>query len=244
MTDVAVCFACGRDETIVRIDLYFSKSYDARPGAAGILAGSFICNPCSVNLHKEVMACTSDRSSLVDEAEPLVLRALGESGERNKELYQYDKPDPSLLEAIPLGGVGSSLCIDIDALEFTSLCPVTGQPDYGKIVISYGPNKDIVESKSLKLYLMGYRQYGCFHEGIVAQIAHDLGVLLKPFWLRVEGNFGARGGIAIKPTAIYDKNQTEDSTSTEEAEADGKHERAIAEAGPEKVTTIGSSSSS
>jgi 7-cyano-7-deazaguanine reductase len=83
--------------------------------------------------------------------------------------------------------------------EFSSLCPVTGQPDQAKMEVIYVPNEKMVESKSLKLYFFAYRNHGAFHEDIVNQIAKDLWKLLSPKYLRVFGNFSPRGGIAIKP---------------------------------------------
>lgn len=85
--------------------------------------------------------------------------------------------------------------------EFTCLCPVTGQPDFAKIKISYAPRGKIVESKSLKLYLWSFRNQGCFHEHITNVILDDLCAVLDPVWCRVEGDFNVRGGIAIKVSA-------------------------------------------
>jgi 7-cyano-7-deazaguanine reductase len=87
--------------------------------------------------------------------------------------------------------------------EFTSLCPATRGPDFGEIKIEYIPNKTLVESKSLKYYLESYRMEPIFHEAIVAKIRDDLVALLDPHELRVKGNFKARGGWAICPTAEY-----------------------------------------
>ena len=86
--------------------------------------------------------------------------------------------------------------------EFTTLCPVTGQPDYGRLRIEYVPGDLCVESKSLKLYLMRYRNEGTFHEACVNRVADDLCSRLSPRYLRVYGDFNARGGIAIKPLAV------------------------------------------
>lgn len=86
--------------------------------------------------------------------------------------------------------------------EFTSLCPKTGQPDHAKMEIIYVPNKKCVESKSLKLYLFSFRNTGEFHEDVCNRIANDLFSLLEPKYLRVYGDFAARGGIAIKPLIV------------------------------------------
>ncbi len=115
--------------------------------------------------------------------------------------YSYDKPDASLLDTFP----SPFLCIEgtvhIEAPEFTSLCPMTGQPDFATIVIDYSPRLRCVESKSLKLYLGSFRMHGEFHEACVARIFSDLNtLLLTPNYLRVEGQFSPRGGIRFWPT--------------------------------------------
>ncbi len=125
----------------------------------------------------------------------LELRALS----RHETSYRYDEPDPRVLETFPTPTPRSGLVVNLYALEFTSLCPVTGQPDYGTIDISYVPRERCVESKSLKLYLMRYRNHGAFHEACVAQIAEHLATVLEPHYVRVLGRFRPRGGIAIWP---------------------------------------------
>jgi len=86
-----------------------------------------------------------------------------------------------------------------DRDEFTSLCPKTGQPDHARMEIIYIPKDKMVESKSLKLYLFSFRNTGEFHEDVCNRIANDLVALLDPYYLRVYGNFVARGGLAIRP---------------------------------------------
>lgn len=83
--------------------------------------------------------------------------------------------------------------------EFTSLCPKTGQPDFAKIFINYIADKKMVESKSMKLYLFGFRNHGDFHEDCIQTICNDLVKLLKPKYIEVIGEFTPRGGIAIFP---------------------------------------------
>jgi 7-cyano-7-deazaguanine reductase len=83
------------------------------------------------------------------------------------------------------------------AAEFTSLCPVTGQPDFAHLVIDYVPGPWLVESKSLKLYLGAFRNHGAFHEDCTVRIGKDLVALLEPVWLRIGGYFFPRGGIPI-----------------------------------------------
>lgn len=87
--------------------------------------------------------------------------------------------------------------------EFTSLCPMTGQPDFAKIIISYIPRERMVESKSLKLYLFSFRNHGDFHEDCVNIIMKDLIKLMDPKYIEVKGIFTPRGGIAIHPFANW-----------------------------------------
>jgi 7-cyano-7-deazaguanine reductase len=81
--------------------------------------------------------------------------------------------------------------------EFTSICPVTGQPDFGHLVIDYVPARWLVESKSLKLYLQSFRNHGAFHEDVTVAIGRRLVDTLKPAWLRIGGYFNPRGGMPI-----------------------------------------------
>lgn len=130
------------------------------------------------------------------------LKALGESADRNAYPTSFTEPEASLLEGILFHRSGVEIRLHV--LSFTSLCPVTGQPDYGEIFISYVPGGWIVESKSLKLYLMSYRQHGAFGETIAAQVRDDLVGLLHPERLKVSCHFLARGDIRIVAEAEYD----------------------------------------
>lgn len=94
--------------------------------------------------------------------------------------------------------------------EFTSLCPKTGQPDFGKIIINYIPNIKMVESKSLKLYLFSFRNHGDFHEDCVNIIMKDLIALMDPRYIEVKGIFTPRGGIAIHPFANHGDSEHQD----------------------------------
>ena len=89
--------------------------------------------------------------------------------------------------------------------EFTSVCPMTGLPDFGCISIQYTPHKKIVELKSLKYYLMQYRNVGIFYEHVVNRILDDLVAMLKPKSMRVSGDFTSRGGIDTTVSTIYEK---------------------------------------
>jgi len=98
-----------------------------------------------------------------------------------------------------------SIDITIKQPEYTSVCPMTGLPDNGCITINYRPDKTIVELKSLKYYLMQYRNVGIFYEHIVNKILDDLVQVLKPLKMEVAGEFTARGGISSITTAMYEK---------------------------------------
>jgi 7-cyano-7-deazaguanine reductase len=125
---------------------------------------------------------------------------LGALGSR--VVYRYDDPDAAVLEAFDNPHPAAAWAVSLLCSEFTTLCPVTGQPDYGRMRIDYVPGGLCVESKSLKLYLMRYRNHGTFHEDCVNRVADDLFTRLSPRYLRVYGDFNPRGGIAIRPLAV------------------------------------------
>ncbi len=98
-----------------------------------------------------------------------------------------------------LANTSGDILVPFVCNEFTSICPVTGQPDFAKYEILYVPDALCVESKSLKLYLVAFRNHGAFHEDCTAKIADDIWQTLHPKFLRVWGDFRVRGGISIKP---------------------------------------------
>lgn len=106
-------------------------------------------------------------------------------------------PDEATLETVPNPQAGSDYAVRFTAPEFTSLCPVTGQPDFAHFVIDYVPDQSIVESKSLKLYLTSFRNHGAFHEDCTVAIAKKIIAAAKPKWLRIGGYWYPRGGIPI-----------------------------------------------
>ena len=110
---------------------------------------------------------------------------------------------PEMLESFPNKHPEADYIVTFDCPEFTSLCPKTGQPDFGHIIINYIPDREMVESKSLKLYLFSFRNHGDFHEDCVNIIMKDLIKLLKPRYIEVRGIFMPRGGISIVPFANY-----------------------------------------
>ena len=107
------------------------------------------------------------------------------------------KPDKNILEKINNPKEGINYSIRLTCPEFTSICPVTSQPDFAYLIIDYIPDKLIVESKSFKLYLLGYRNHGAFHEDCTVSLAQDIVDLLSPKWLRIGGYWYPRGGIPI-----------------------------------------------
>jgi len=112
-------------------------------------------------------------------------------------------PAAARLEVFPNPEPRRDYVIRFDCPEFTAMCPVTGQPDFGKIVIEYVPNKACIESKSLKLHLFSYRSTGAFAETIVNEILDAVVQACRPRRATVTGDFAARGGIAIRVTASH-----------------------------------------
>lgn len=123
--------------------------------------------------------------------------------------YQFDYR-PDVLETFVNKHPGNEYVVTFDCPEFTSLCPKTGQPDFGRIVINYIPRERMVESKSLKLYLFSFRNHGDFHEDCVNIIMKDLVKLMDPKYIEVRGIFNPRGGISIYPFANYGDDQHQD----------------------------------
>ena len=121
------------------------------------------------------------------------LRSLGSRTEY-KSTY-----DPSVLEAFENRHQDHDYWVRFNCPEFTSLCPITGQPDFAEIRIGYIPDERMVESKSLKLYLFSFRDEGAFHEDCVNIILKDLIKLMNPKYIEVTGFFTPRGGISIHP---------------------------------------------
>ena len=106
-------------------------------------------------------------------------------------------PEAATLETVPNPHPGTLYVARFAAPEFTSLCPVTGQPDFAHLVIDYVPGATLVESKSLKLFLGSFRNHGAFHEDCTVYIGKRLAEALKPVWLRIGGYWYPRGGIPI-----------------------------------------------
>lgn len=145
-------------------------------------------------------------------SKPEALEKLG-SGTANARSWTQLPPTPEVLERFPnpmqfsrhpsinpiqIGGFD-------DPMEFTSLCPKTGQPDHARIILTYQPKEWCVESKSWKLYIQSFRQHGEFHESCIQRIKDDIIDLLDPIWIQVRGEFTPRGGISINPEAHWDQ---------------------------------------
>ena len=130
------------------------------------------------------------------------LKALGA-----KTQYKDDYA-PEVLETFTNKHPGNDYWVKFNCPEFTSLCPITGQPDFAEIVIQYIPDERMVESKSLKLYLFSFRNHGDFHEDCVNIIMKDLIRLMDPKYIEVTGLFTPRGGISIHPFAHYGRKGT------------------------------------
>ncbi len=130
--------------------------------------------------------------------------------------YNLDAPDLAILEGVANPHEDVDYAISLTCPEFTSICPITSQPDFAHIIIDYVPKDKILESKSLKLYLFAYRNHGAFHEDCTVQIAKDIIATIKPKWLRISGYWYPRGGIPIdifyqtdeKPKNIFVRDAT------------------------------------
>jgi len=127
-------------------------------------------------------------------------------GNQNTE-YEYGY-NPNILETFQNKHPDNDYFVKFNCPEFTSLCPMTGQPDNATIYISYVPNMDMVESKSLKLYLFSFRNHGDFHEDVINIIKKDLIKLMDPKYIEIWGKFLPRGGISIDPYSNYGKSGT------------------------------------
>ena len=124
------------------------------------------------------------------------------------ETHYAQNYDPTLLETFQNQHPDNDYWVQFNCPEFTTLCPITGQPDFAEIKILYMPGERMVESKSLKLYLFSFRNHGDFHEDCVNVIMKDLIRLMDPKYIEVTGLFLPRGGISIYPYANYGRPDT------------------------------------
>ena len=129
--------------------------------------------------------------------------------EDDKDLIKYRSETPDIVDSGILDPLDydyrsrRDIDIEIKQPEFTSVCPMTGLPDFGCITIRYRPDKKIVELKSLKYYLLQYRNVGIFYEHVVNRILDDMVKMLNPKWMEIVGDFTSRGGISSRVTAVY-----------------------------------------
>ena len=126
----------------------------------------------------------------------------------NQNVKYKDEYSPDVLETFINKHQDNDYFVKFNCPEFTSLCPITGQPDFACVTISYVPDVKMVESKSLKLYLFSFRNHGDFHEDCVNVIMKDLIKLMDPKYIEVWGKFLPRGGISIDPYCNYGKKGT------------------------------------
>lgn len=126
----------------------------------------------------------------------------------NKNVKYKDDYAPEVLETFVNKHQDNDYFVKFNCPEFTSICPITGQPDFATITIAYVPDVKMVESKSLKLYLFSFRNHGDFHEDCVNIIMKDLIKLMDPKYIEVWGKFTPRGGISIDPYCNYGKKGT------------------------------------
>lgn len=139
----------------------------------------------------------------IDMREDLNLNMLG--NQNIKYEFQYN---PELLETFENKHRENDYFVKFNCPEFTSLCPITSQPDFATVYISYVPEVKMIESKSLKLYLLSFRNHGDFHEDCMNIIMKDLIKLMDPKYIEVWGKFTPRGGISIDPYCNYGKSGT------------------------------------
>jgi 7-cyano-7-deazaguanine reductase len=126
----------------------------------------------------------------------------------NKETQYLFEYNPDVLEVFDNKHPDTDYFVKFNCPEFTSLCPITSQPDFATIYISYVPDQKLVESKSLKLYLFSFRNHGDFHENCIVTIMKDLVKAMDPKYIEVWGKFLPRGGISIDPYVNYGKKGT------------------------------------
>lgn len=129
-----------------------------------------------------------------------VAKDLQQLGSGNTKYPQ--RPEDAVLETFDNKWPDNKYVVELECPEFTSLCPKTGQPDFATFRILYIPDKKLVESKALKLYLFSFRNHGEFHESVTNRIAYDLFEAMHPCIIMVRGDFYPRGGISINPTVI------------------------------------------
>jgi len=166
----------------------------ARSARAGVTfaAGQAMQPAGVINMAKSTRPRADQRSARAKPAKPAPTVSL-----LGRQVGLPASPEEAVLERVPNPQGDSAYLVRFTAPEFTSLCPITGQPDFAHLVIDYVPGKWLVESKSLKLYLGAYRNHGAFHEDCTLAIGKAVVKLLAPKWLRIGGYWYPRGGMPI-----------------------------------------------
>ncbi len=131
-------------------------------------------------------------------------QGLTKLGDQNTK-YVYDNPSAGMLETFPNPNPDRDYITEFVFTEFSSLCPKTGQPDFATITVRYVADRSCIETKSLKLYFLAYRQYGAFMEAVINRILSDLVSACNPRWMWVYGKFNSRGGTLINVEAQMSK---------------------------------------
>ena len=177
--------------------IIFNKKFLAIVGICLSVAGGFA-------IKQKITTKASDHSFEVNGMNVSIQQCEGKSEEIMEEETKYpDDYAPEVLETFENKHPENDYFVKFNAPEFTSLCPITGQPDFATIYISYVPGERMVESKSLKLYLYSFRNHGDFHEDCMNIIMKDLIKLMDPKYIEVWGKFTPRGGISIDPYCNY-----------------------------------------
>ncbi len=149
------------------------------------------------------------------------LKSLGKGGQTE---YRMDSPSTDILEAFPNNYPGRPYIVSISFPEYTSLCPMTGQPDFGTIVMEYIPNEKVVESKSFKLYMFAYRNHKSFMETLTNTMLDDFVEVLDPLWCRVKGIFAPRGATDLHVFAEHFKKDSPQYEDVREIVSEWKRE--------------------
>jgi 7-cyano-7-deazaguanine reductase len=153
---------------------------------------------------KIVKNLNSDSSSLLM-AHTRKSEPRGSVPEKSLKKLAFNKPNPEILETFRNRYPNRDYIVNIKIHEFTCLCPLTDQPDFATIYVTYIPDQKCIESKSLKLYIFSFRNFGVFHEDCVNRILDDCVGASEPRWMQVAGKFSARGGISLTPIVEYAK---------------------------------------
>ncbi len=164
-------------------------------------------------MHDQVQTPAAEHAPVVEKTPPVNQEASSQTQGLTllgaKATVYSDKYTPAILETFENRHQEYDYFVKFNCPEFTSLCPITGQPDFATIYISYIPDKKMVESKSLKLYLFGFRNHGAFHEDCINIIMKDLIKLMAPRYIEVWGKFLPRGGLSIDPYVNYGRPSTQ-----------------------------------